>query len=60
MVKNANEVGQIIKQKRLEMNYTQLELAKKLFVSKKTISRWECGDGYPSMYCISLMRFALC
>lgn len=51
-MKSAKEVGQIIKDKRLENNYTQLELAQKLFVSAKTISRWECGEGYPSMYII--------
>jgi len=51
-VKNAFEVGQIIKDKRLKMNLTQLDLSKKLFVSEKTVSRWECGDGYPSMYII--------
>ena len=48
----AHEVGQIIKNRRIEKGYTQLDLARKLFVSEKTISRWECGLGYPSMYII--------
>ncbi len=51
-MKSALDVGKIIKERRTEQNFTQLELAKKLFVSEKTVSRWECGEGYPSMYII--------
>jgi transcriptional regulator with XRE-family HTH domain len=62
-MKSAIEVGLIIKEKRLEKKYTQLELSKKLLVSEKTISRWECGEGYPSMYIIddicSLLEISL-
>jgi len=58
-MKSAFEVGSIIKERRLKMKMTQLKLAKKLFVSEKTVSRWECGDGYPSMYIIEDICSAL-
>lgn len=41
------KIGKFIKQKRKEKNLTQIELAQKLEVSEKTISKWECGNGFP-------------
>lgn len=38
----------IIKQLRLEHNYSQLELAQELNVSKSTVAMWETGKRYPS------------
>ena len=39
--------GAFIKQARKAKNLTQAELAQKLMVSEKTISKWECGGGFP-------------
>ena len=39
--------GKFIKEQRKAKNLTQLELAEKLLVSEKTISKWECGNGFP-------------
>lgn len=39
----------MIKRLREEKNMTQLELAEKLFVSDKTVSKWETGKGYPDI-----------
>ncbi len=41
------QIGKFIAQKRKEKNLTQLELASKISVSEKTISKWECGNGLP-------------
>jgi len=41
------KVGSFIRDKRKEKNLTQLELAEKIFVSEKTISKWETGRGFP-------------
>ena len=37
-------IGGIIRDRRLEMGYTQLDLAKIVGTTKATISRWESGD----------------
>ena len=39
--------GKFIKEMRKEKKLTQTELAEKLNVSEKTISKWECGKGFP-------------
>ena len=39
--------GQFIKEQRKAKNLTQIQLAEKLNVSEKTISKWECGNGFP-------------
>lgn len=41
------KVGKFIRDKRKDKNLTQLELAEKIFVSEKTISKWETGKGFP-------------
>ena len=41
------KVGSFIRDKRKAKNLTQLELAEKIFVSEKTISKWETGKGFP-------------
>lgn len=43
------KVGQLIAIKRKEMNMTQKQLADKLAVSNKAVSKWETGDGYPDI-----------
>ena len=40
-------IGAFIKNLRKEKKLTQIELAEKLNVSEKTISKWECGNGLP-------------
>ena len=46
---DAKRVGKKIAQLRKEHNMTQKELASKLNVIDKTISRWECGYGLPDL-----------
>lgn len=43
------KIGQLILKLRKEKNMTQKELADSLFVSAKTISKWECGQGCPDI-----------
>lgn len=50
---NSTKVGQLILKLRKERNLTQLELANKLNLSDKTISKWERGLGCPD---ISVLR----
>ena len=38
-----NKISNFIKTKRKELNLTQEELAEKLFVTEKAVSRWETG-----------------
>ncbi len=47
------KTGNFLKALRKECGYTQDDVAKKLMVSPKTISRWECGDGLPDINIIS-------
>ncbi len=44
---NQEKIGRFIQQKRKEKNLTQEELAQKLGVSNRTISKWENGHGMP-------------
>ena len=46
------KIGKFIKECRNSKNMTQQELADKLMVSYKTVSKWECGKGLPE---VSLM-----
>ena len=44
-----NKICKFIKTKRKELGITQEELAEKLFVTEKAISRWETGRGTPDI-----------
>lgn len=44
---NQQEIGKFIAQKRREKNLTQEQLAEKLGISNKTVSKWECGKCMP-------------
>ena len=46
---NAKSVGALIAKLRKKQGLTQLDLAQKLNVSDKTISRWESGAGFPEV-----------
>ena len=50
---NQERIGNFIKEKRKEKNLTQEELASKLRVSNRTISKWENGHGMPDYSMIS-------
>lgn len=45
-------IGRFIKAMRKEQGLTQNELAEKLYISDKTVSKWETGNGMPD---VSLM-----
>ena len=46
---DCQKTGQLIRQLRQEQNMTQLQLAEKLNISPKTVSKWECGAGCPDV-----------
>ena len=52
---NAKEFGERISALRKKQGLTQLQLAEKLNVSNKTISRWETGEGYPDIAVLSAL-----
>ena len=41
------KTGKFIQELRKNKNLTQVQLAEKINVSEKTISKWECGNGFP-------------
>lgn len=41
------KIGKFIAEMRKEQNLTQIDLADRLGISNKTISKWECGNGMP-------------
>ena len=45
--------GLYIKQKRIEKNYSQKDLAEMLYVSEGAVSKWERGVSYPDITLIS-------
>ncbi len=46
------KIGNFIAERRKAKNLTQKQLAELLFISEKTVSKWECGKGLPD---VSLM-----
>lgn len=56
---NQYVTGAMIKRLREERNLTQAELAEKLHVSDKTVSKWETGKGYPDIAMIEPLAGAL-
>lgn len=44
-----NKISKFIKTKRKELGITQEELAERLFITEKAISRWETGRGTPDI-----------
>ena len=43
------KIGNFIKELRLEKNWSQEELASKLYISRQSVSKWENGQTAPSM-----------
>ena len=56
---NPYVTGAMIKRLREERKMTQLQLADRLHVSDKAISRWETGRGYPDISLIEPLSAAL-
>lgn len=50
---NSEKTGMLIAELRKQKNMTQKDLAKKLGVTDKAISRWETGRGYPDIEILS-------
>ena len=42
-------IGRFIASERKRKGYTQRQLSEKLGISDKTISKWECGNGFPEV-----------
>ena len=43
------KIGRFIAEERKQKKYTQRELAEKLGISDKTVSKWERGNGFPEV-----------
>ncbi len=46
---NKSQFGQFLSARRKEKGYTQKELAQKLFLSDKAVSKWERGISLPDI-----------
>ena len=46
---DANKFGCFVADRRKELNMTQKELAAKIHVTDKAVSRWERGLGFPDI-----------
>lgn len=49
---DAKKFGAFIAAMRKEKNMTQMDLARKLQVTDKAVSKWERGLGFPDIICI--------
>lgn len=47
--------GSLIRKLRLKMGLTQKELAERINVSDKAVSKWECGSGCPDVSLLSVL-----
>lgn len=50
---NNAKIGQFISEKRKVLGLTQQELAEKLQITNKAVSKWETGDGMPDVQLLS-------
>ena len=46
---NQTKIGKFISQCRKERGFLQKDIAARLGVSEKTVSKWECGTGLPEV-----------
>lgn len=58
-MKNEYVTGAMIKRLREEKKLTQSELAEKIFVTDKAVSKWETGRGYPDISLVEALAKAL-
>lgn len=58
-MRNAMNIGEVIKAKRQQRNITQAELAARLNVTPQAVSRWEMGVSYPDITMLPLLSNAL-
>lgn len=56
---NQYVTGAIIRELREKKQMTQAELAEKLYISDKTVSKWENGKGYPDISLLESLANAL-
>lgn len=56
---NTEKFGTFIAQYRKENQMTQAQLAEKLYVTEKAVSRWECGRGFPDINTLEPLAEAL-
>ena len=56
---DAHKMGRFIAQQRGELGMTQAELAGKLHVTDKAVSRWERGVGFPDIHLLEPLAQAL-
>lgn len=54
------KTGEFLRRLRKENGLTQAKLAEKLNVSAKTISKWECGNGFPDINILSNIADLFC
>ena len=56
---NADKIGKLIFELRTEKNLTQKELAKKINVTDKAVSKWERGQGCPDVSLLPILSNVL-
>ena len=56
---NKERLGAFIGERRRELGLTQRELAERLHVTNKTVSKWECGLSYPDVTLLEPLASAL-
>ena len=52
---NYDKIGKIIQEKRKEKNLTQKELAEKIGVTDRAVSKWERGVGCPDVSILEIL-----
>ena len=45
------KTGELIRHMRVQLGLTQKQLAERINVSDKAVSKWECGNGCPIFHC---------
>lgn len=56
---DSKKTGSFIAALRKEKKCTQAQLAEKLHVSNRTVSKWENGDGFPDITILPLLAETL-
>ena len=46
---NQIKIGKFIAERRKERGFLQKDIAARLGISEKTVSKWECGNGLPEV-----------